>query len=141
MSTKAGRILGTTALAFVLVAALAGCGPKKTTIEVELTQDYHINLSQNTASAGEVTFNITNTATDVEHEFVIVKTDLSPDQMPTDEAGDVPEDQINLITEQEAITPGSSATLVATLEAGHYVLMCNLPGHFHQGMHTELTVN
>lgn len=140
MTKRAVRILGFAALVLLVTAALAGCGPRKTSIDVELTQDYHINLSQNTARVGEVTFNIQNTATDVEHEFVIVKTDLSPDAMPTDEAGDVPEDQITIVTEQEAIKPGDSATLVVTLEAGHYVLMCNLPGHFHQGMHAELTV-
>jgi uncharacterized cupredoxin-like copper-binding protein len=30
--------------------------------------------------------------------------------------------------------------LAANLEAGHYVLVCNLPGHYQGGMRVDLTV-
>jgi uncharacterized cupredoxin-like copper-binding protein len=140
MRKNGRRLAGILILGLLLVAALAACGPKQTTVDVTLTGDYQIQLSQNTGNAGDITFNIENTAQDIEHEFVIVKTDLSPSDFPLDDNGDVIEDQVNIVTEQEAIQPGESATLMATLEPGHYVLMCNLPGHFMQGMHTEFTV-
>ncbi|MGA9533199.1 MAG: sulfocyanin-like copper-binding protein [Anaerolineales bacterium] len=140
MKKQGRRLAGILILGVLLVAALAACGSGKSSVDVTLTGDYQIQLASSTASAGEVTFNIENTAQDVEHEFVIVKTDLSPSDFPTDDNGDVPEDQVDIVTEQEAIEPGTSATLVANLEAGHYVLMCNLPGHFMQGMYAEFTV-
>jgi len=28
-----------------------------------------------------------------------------------------------------------------TLDAGSYVLICNLPGHYRQGMHSSFTVS
>jgi uncharacterized cupredoxin-like copper-binding protein len=140
MHKQGRRFAGILILGVLLIAALAACGSGKSSVDVTLTGDYQIQLSSSTANAGEVTFNIENTASDIEHEFVIVKTDLSPSDMPTDDNGDVIEDQVNIVTEQEAIQPGESSTLVANLEAGHYVLMCNLPGHFMQGMHTEFTV-
>lgn len=140
MHKQVRRIAGVLVLGLLLIGALAACGGGKSSVDVTLTGDYQIQLSSSTANAGEVTFNIQNTAQDIEHEFVIVKTDLSPSDMPKDDNGDVIEDQVNIVTEQEAIQPGESATLVANLEAGHYVLMCNLPGHFMQGMHAEFTV-
>jgi hypothetical protein len=38
------------------------------------------------------------------------------------------------------ITPGSTAWTTATLAAGRYELLCNLPGHYAAGMYTELDV-
>jgi len=35
---------------------------------------------------------------------------------------------------------GASANLSLTLPAGHYVLLCNLPGHYAGGMSTHFTV-
>ena len=35
---------------------------------------------------------------------------------------------------------GSSQDLKVNLAAGKYVLICNLPAHYKQGMHTAFTV-
>lgn len=141
MRKQFGKYVVLLALGLLLGLALAACSSGTHSVDVTLTEDYQIQLSTSSANAGEITFNITNTATELEHEFVIVKTDLTPSQFPLDSEGDVPEDQVDIVTEQEAIQPGDNATLVANLDAGHYVLMCNLPGHFSQGMHAEFTVN
>ncbi len=141
MKKSVGKVAMVLGLSLLLGLALAACSSGSNSIDVTLTEDYQIVLSGNSASAGDVTFNITNTASELEHEFVIVKSDLSPSSFPTDDEGDVPETEVDIVTEQEAIGPGQNATLVANLDAGHYVLMCNLPGHFAQGMHVEFTVN
>ncbi len=97
-----------------------------------------ITLDTTTAPAGEVTFNAVNVGT-VEHEFVIVATDLPQDQLPTKD-GEVEEDQVNVLAEIEGLQPGHDGHLSVDLPAGHYVIICNVPGHYLAGMHTELTV-
>ena len=105
--------------------------------------DFSITLDANSAEAGEVTFDVTNEA-DQTHEFVVLKTDIAEDQLPTDDAGDVDEagdPGIELIDEIEDIAGGATPTLTVNLEAGNYVLICNLPGHYAEGMHASFTVN
>jgi uncharacterized cupredoxin-like copper-binding protein len=102
--------------------------------------DYSVTLDSTSLSAGDVTFNVTNDAGQV-HEFVVVKTDLAEDALPLVE-GDVDEEstEISPVDEIEDIEPGTSPSLAVTLEAGSYVALCNLPGHYGQGMHAAFTV-
>jgi uncharacterized cupredoxin-like copper-binding protein len=74
------------------------------------------------------------------HEFVIVSTDLAANSLPLDENGDVDEDQINVVDEVEDLETGATQELSVNLPAGHYVLMCNEPGHYAQGMYLDFTV-
>jgi len=41
----------------------------------------------------------------------------------------------------EDITGGSTQSLTVSLDAGNYVFICNLPGHYEQGMHAAFTVS
>jgi uncharacterized cupredoxin-like copper-binding protein len=102
--------------------------------------DYSVTLDSTSLSAGDVTFNVTNDAGQV-HEFVVVKTDLAEDALPLVE-GDVDEESTEIapVDEIEDIEPGTSPSLAVTLEAGSYVALCNLPGHYGQGMHAAFTV-
>ena len=45
-----------------------------------------------------------------------------------------------IVDEVENIAPGIGADLTATLEPGTYAVVCNLPEHYGQGMHADLTV-
>jgi uncharacterized cupredoxin-like copper-binding protein len=103
--------------------------------------DYSVSLDSTSLSAGDVTFNVTNDAGQV-HEFVVVQTDLAEDALPLDDGGDVDEEstEISPVDEIEDIEPGTSPSLAVTLEAGSYVALCNLPGHYEQGMHAAFTV-
>ena len=102
--------------------------------------DYSVTLGSTSLSAGDVTFNVTNDAGQV-HEFVVVKTDLAEDALPLVE-GDVDEEstEISPVDEIEDIEPGTNPSLAVSLEAGSYVALCNLPGHYGQGMHAAFTV-
>jgi uncharacterized cupredoxin-like copper-binding protein len=127
----------TLAIMLLLVPVLVACGPKK--IDVSLTS-YAIAPSADSMNAGDVTFTVTNNASDQDHEFVIVSTDLAANSLPVDANGDVDEDQITVVDEVEGLTPGSTEDLSVNLPAGHYVLMCNEPGHYAQGMYLDFTV-
>lgn len=105
-------------------------------------KDFEISLDSSSAPAGEVTFTVANAGPSV-HEFVVFKTDLAADQLPTDNKGDVDESGAGVthIDEIEDIAAGSTdSTLKVDLESGAYVLICNLPGHYGLGMHTAFTV-
>jgi uncharacterized cupredoxin-like copper-binding protein len=128
-------------VALLVIPLLAACGPTK--IDVSL-KTYTITLSSPTAKAGEITFHVTNDATDLVHEFVIFKTDLPEDQLPltaeniVDEAGA----GITFIDEVEDVEVGTSQDLTVTLEPGRYVLLCNTAdkNHYTHGMHIVFTV-
>jgi len=47
---------------------------------------------------------------------------------------------IQLAGELEVVSPGSSDQLDLRLRPGPYVLICNIAGHYANGMHTALTV-
>jgi uncharacterized cupredoxin-like copper-binding protein len=104
--------------------------------------DFTITLDESSAAAGELTFDVTNDAEQT-HEFVIFKTDLAEDALPTNEDGTVDEEGegVELIDEIEDIEAGSTESLTVTLDAGSYVFICNLPGHYAQGMHTSFTAS
>jgi uncharacterized cupredoxin-like copper-binding protein len=103
-------------------------------------EDFHIKLDETSAAAGPVAFEVDNKGPST-HEFVVVKTDLAADKLPTDENGDVDEegDGITAVDEIEDIAKGDSPKLEVDLEAGDYVVFCNLPGHYRQGMHATFT--
>jgi uncharacterized cupredoxin-like copper-binding protein len=129
----------------VLALALAACGDDATadgtTVAVELS-DYAISASPASAPAGTVTFELENTADQV-HEFVVVATSLGADDLPVGDDGDVDEEgaaDIEVVDEVEDVEGGATATLAVDLDAGNYVLFCNLPGHYARGMTTGFQV-
>ncbi|MCA9913559.1 MAG: cupredoxin domain-containing protein, partial [Anaerolineae bacterium] len=112
---------------------------QSTTVAVTETS-YNIELDQSSAPAGDVTFQISNNASDMAHEVLVIKTDTAADSLQTDDSGNLMEDQLNIVGKAEDIAAGGTATINLTLEPGHYVLACNLPGHYSQGMHVDFTV-
>ena len=155
------------ATGIILTGALfAGCGdddekatgtatPGDTTgagwgIEVNVTlQEFSVIPETDSAEAGEITFNVENVGPDDVHEFVIVKTDLEPDALPTVDDGSVDEAGagIEVIDEIEDIPVGETQSVTVDLEAGSYVLICNIydetenEAHYAEGMHTTFTVD
>lgn len=137
-------------VAAVLAVAAAGCSKSNSNNSggggsggVGATEkDFSISLDASSAKAGSVTFNVKNEGPSV-HEFVVFKTDLAPGSLPTGSDGTVDEEGqgVEHIDEVEDIAAGATQTLTVNLAAGHYVVICNLPGHYQQGMHAELTVS
>jgi uncharacterized cupredoxin-like copper-binding protein len=127
-------------LACVLSVATVGCSSNGSTGDgIPVTQqDFSITLSPTSIAAGEVTFDVTNQGPST-HEFVVIKSDQDPGSFPVED-GEVPEDTLDVIDEIEDIAPNTTPTLTVSLDAGSYVLMCNLPDHYQQGMHAGLTV-
>jgi uncharacterized cupredoxin-like copper-binding protein len=105
-------------------------------LDVTLTE-FKID-APSSASAGSVTFNIKNAGT-IAHEFIVVKTDTSAASLPTkDSAANL--EGMTVAGQEKSIDPGKSATLTVDLQPGHYVLLCNVPGHYPAGMHLDFEV-
>jgi uncharacterized cupredoxin-like copper-binding protein len=120
-----------------------------TTVDVTL-QEFAVLPAQESASAGDVTFAVTNEGPEDTHEFVVFKTDLAPEALPTASDGSVDEEGegVELVNEIEDIAVGDTPTLTVSLDAGSYVLICNIVEeegdetivHYQQGMRTGFTV-
>jgi uncharacterized cupredoxin-like copper-binding protein len=112
-----------------------------------LLSEFVVEADPGSASAGDVTFAVTNEGEEM-HEFVIVKTDLAEDALPTADDGSVDEEGegVEVKDEIEDIEAGADGEVTANLEAGKYVLLCNIveeddgESHYAEGMHTAFTV-
>jgi len=146
-----GRVAryGRIAVVSVALVTLAACsGDGGGTVDVTL-QEFSIATDPATVDAGEVVFDATNDGPNDVHEFVVFRTDLDPTALPTDENGAVVEtgEGIELIGEIEDIPVGETQSVTLELEAGNYVLICNIwdedeqEAHYQEGMRTTFTVS
>src|SRR5439155_18532109 len=101
-------------------------------------KDYTVTLNTATVKAGTIKLAIQNNGTML-HEFELIKTDLAPDKLPID-GGSAKAREDGLVKQVQNIGIGKVAVVSADLAAGHYVLICNQPGHYQLGMRTELKV-
>ena len=116
--------------------------PSGTPVNV-LLKDFRVRQDVAVVPAGTVRFRILNQGPTT-HEFIVVRTDRAPDKLPLQRDGlTVNEDApgISLLDEAEGLDIDDRQTLVLDLAAGHYVMYCNLEGHYLGGMHAALTVH
>jgi uncharacterized cupredoxin-like copper-binding protein len=102
--------------------------------------EFSIKLDHATAASGNVTFSIHNGGK-ATHEFVVLKTDQAADALPTGADGVSEKGAGTRIKEAEDIKPGTTASLTANFARGRYVLICNLSGHYHGGMHAAFRID
>ena len=94
-----------------------------------------------TMKAGKVTFTINNAGA-ATHELIAFRSDLAPVSFPMAN-GDVNEDGKGIVqvTDGDDIPAGGTqARTIDLTKPGTYVFLCNIPGHFHQGMYAAVTV-
>lgn len=111
----------------------------ETAVDVSLI-DFSVNPSVDTVSAGTVTFNATNDGEQV-HNLRVIKTDLDPDALPVDDdTFMVEEDQVEVVATFSDLEVGDEEAMSAELDAGSYVLICNIATHYGVGMTVGFTV-
>ncbi len=108
-----------------------------TTVGVGLVE-FAVNPAQDTVDAGALTFSVSNDGT-TDHTFRVIKTDLATDSLPT-AASQVDEAQVDVVASIPDFAAGETQEVSVDLEAGSYVLICNLPGHYDLGMRAAFTV-
>lgn len=133
-SPRVAVLLGAAALGLV-------CSPgyANETIKATLLNNA-IQLDVSRVKAGTVTFEVSNAPDAAQtHELVVLKTDLAADKPPVKKE-QVQESQFKKMGEAQDMAPGKNRRLTLRLAPGHYVLICNKPGHYAMGMHTSLVV-
>lgn len=140
--------------ALILVGCTTGSSPSPTTGGGDATtvavtlQEWAVVPAANSAPAGEITFDVTNDGPEDIHEFVVIKTDLDVGELATDADGVVDEagDGMEVIDEIEDLPVGETQSLTVELDAGNYVLICNIwdedegEAHYEMGMRTPFSV-
>ncbi len=154
MRMRRGTLWSLIAVLFGAMLLLAACGDSGdggssksasgggSKVNVELNE-WKIIPNPDSAAAGTVEFTAKNTGS-IEHEMVIVKTDLAPDALPTNDSGtrvDENSDKFEVIGEISEFEAGKTETADFDLEPGNYVLFCNIEGHYKAGMTTGFTVS
>ena len=129
------------------IIVLAACGGDESKpVNVSL-REWSISVEPRQAQPGRIEFKASNEGTEP-HEFVVIKTDLSPSSLPVVD-GKVDEEKIEIVDEIEPFAAGSSEKKILELKAGNYVLICNIvervPGqpvesHYELGMRTSFVV-
>jgi uncharacterized cupredoxin-like copper-binding protein len=116
--------------------------PLGTTVNV-LLEDFKVRPDAAVVPAGTVSFRILNQGPTA-HEVIVVRTDRAAGKLPLQRDGlTVNEDAsgIEVLDEVEGLDIDDRQTLVLGLAPGHYVMYCNLEGHYLGGMYAALTVD
>jgi len=130
-------------LSAAVVMSLAACRragqPGVTTVTVELGE-YFIKVDKTEVPAGKVRFVAKNVG-QMEHELIVLRTDLPADRLPYNEAEQTAEEEqageVLGEIEPEDLPPGKTAEMTLDLTASHYVLLCNIPTHYKLGMYLD----
>ena len=117
-------------------SAVVEGGPEGEEIEIVGTE-FAFEPAEVSAKAGRVTLTLDNQG-QAPHEIVVLDTDTAPDALPTGDDGTAEEE--GNVGETEEIPGGERTSVTLELDAGDYVLICNLPGHYQGGMYGSLTV-
>lgn len=109
------------------------------TVKIEMGEFFY-KPDAVTVNAGAVTIDAPNVGA-APHELVVAKTDLDPAKLPTTSDGSVDEEALDVPGEVAEVEAGATGTATVDLEAGKYVMFCNLPGHYEGGMYGSVTVD
>jgi uncharacterized cupredoxin-like copper-binding protein len=134
------RIRKSTFAVPILALAVACSGGGEADMSVTLRDDA-ITLSPGAVAAGPLTLEATNEGTEI-HEFEVfaVPDGVDANALPVEGDTAPADEMLQVIDEVEDIAPGTSASLSVSLDPGSYAVICNLPDHYANGMHTTFTV-
>ncbi len=132
----------------LVVAGTAGAATPAHTLGIKLQDpstdssiaQMRIVLDQDTIKPGRVTLHAENQSKNLVHE-VIIGRDQGAKELPMDAKQDrVIESRVRRLGEIADLGPGKTGKLTLNLKPGTYVLFCNQPGHYQDGMVAKLTV-
>jgi len=104
--------------------------------------DFKLTTDTVLVHAGLVTFRVHNSGPST-HEFNVDRTDLAADALPLQANGlSVNEDskRMHRVGDMDGLRLGTTHDLTLRLTPGHYVVYCNLEGHYLGGMYALLEV-
>jgi uncharacterized cupredoxin-like copper-binding protein len=134
-------------MSFLLAAGTAGAAsPARLGIKLQDSSNdpsiahMRIVLDHETVKPGRVTLTAENQSKTLVHELLVARAPASG-ELPLDAKADrVNEKRVHPLGEISDLAPGKAGKLTLDLKAGRYVLFCNQPGHYQDGMRTTLVV-
>lgn len=128
-------------VAVAFAAAWAGGAPASEAHEsaakvTVMLVEFKLTPSTRTVRAGRVTFVAMNMG-ELHHELVVLKTPTPAAKLPMQ---GMVASETGKVGKIAALSPGQTRRITLNLKRGHYVLICNLPGHYRAGQHADLTV-
>jgi uncharacterized cupredoxin-like copper-binding protein len=144
---RRATLVASVALVPVAVAAWVGAArhpappPPGALVNVRL-DDFHVRPEVAVMPAGTVRFQIVNDGPST-HELIVVRTDRAPGRLPLEPDGLTVDEEgkgMEHVQEAEGLDIADRRTLALTLAPGHYVLFCNMEGHYLGGMHAAISV-
>jgi uncharacterized cupredoxin-like copper-binding protein len=159
MTRRSHRLACSTTLVLVAGSIAVGCGGSDETTTTTETQaaggasggktveikmgEYYFSPKNGSATAGTTAIEAPNEGA-VEHELVLFKTNMDPAKLPTEADGSVDEERLDEVAKEAGeiadVEAGETKSEEFKLTPGTYVMFCNLPGHYAQGMYGTLTV-
>jgi hypothetical protein len=106
-------------------------------------EDFRVRMDTAVVPAGAVSFRLLGQGPTT-HEFIVVRTDRPPDELPLQRDGLTVNEEapgVELVDEANGLDIDDRQTLDLRLAPGHYVMYCNLEGHYLGGMYAALTVH
>ena len=143
------HVLITSAL-IVVAVLISGCssGSAKTASPADshvgvVLEDFKLTTSSVKLKAGRIAFDVVNNGPST-HTFKVDRTDLAADSLPIDDSGllvleDAPE--LHRVGSVASLSIGAKHTLTLDLPPGHYVVYCNLEGHYLSNMRVGIDVS
>jgi uncharacterized cupredoxin-like copper-binding protein len=125
----------------VAPTALAADSTPRNEIDVSM-RDFKLKVSRSTVPAGHVVIRVHNHGPST-HEINVDRTDLASGALPLKADGltvDEESKALHRIDSIEQLNLGNTGDLSLNLKPGHYVLYCNLEGHYLGGMHVGFDV-
>ena len=132
----------------VLLAACRRGGGEGGDLDVVL-DEYSVVTDLDTLPEGPIKFDIKNDG-DVQHELLIVRSDIPGAELPTKDDGSLDEGAggVDVKREIKDLEAGAETSRSYELDPGYYVLVCNIvedidgteTSHYALGMWTELTI-
>lgn len=136
------------------VTSLAAGSTEATKVRVRLAHGgpagLTLTVTPGVVKAGPVTFVVSN-QTNIKKKvygvvpateamgFVLLKTNLAPDQLPTTKNGRLAEEK-GRVGKAVGVEPGTTATITLDVKPGKYVAISNAPWGYTYGAYTALTV-
>jgi uncharacterized cupredoxin-like copper-binding protein len=101
--------------------------------------EWRMTPSMTSMNGSKVSFVVVNKGKE-DHEMVLLKTDKKAGALPVESTGKVDETATGDNVGEVELKAGTTGAATFNLEPGHYVMICNLTGHYKQGMSADFTV-
>jgi uncharacterized cupredoxin-like copper-binding protein len=99
-----------------------------------------VKLSKSKVKAGKITFEAKNDAKETIHEMLVIPLKAGVSPIISEKEARIAEETANALGEVPETDPGKTGTLTLDLTPGNYLITCNIPGHYMNGMWSVLTV-